>query len=307
MKGYSIQKHHGNWILRRSVYKDGKRTQPVHILASIRNYPKKADVVPLAEEHMQRVRRSKTHQAGASVRNFVENVFDKYNQGRLKKSTISLYAQNWRRLEPHIGSMRLRDVMTPHIQAALDAYHGERGEEIGHDAYLHLKVTASAIFSHAIRCGHHPGPNPENSTTVRGYGHENRRVTGAYDINEIKQFLTLFAVGDVAVAIAINAFLALRSPEIEGLTPEDAAFRAFDEQEFKVIFLDHDLHWMHADNSIFKGTGKEVARFIAKKDFQGIVIIHSKHEDGAAAMKKFLSSARLAPFGSFEITSEATS
>ena len=73
---------------------------------------------------------------------------------------------------------------------------------------------------------------------------------------------------------------------------------------FKVIFLDHALHWMHADNSIFKGAGKEVARFIAKNAFQGIVIIHSKHEAGAAAMKKYLSNARLAPFGSFEINAE---
>jgi len=40
----------------------------------------------------------------------------------------------------------------------------------------------------------------------------------------------------------------------------EAAFRASDQQPFKVVFLDHDLHWMHADNSIFKGTGKEVAR-----------------------------------------------
>jgi hypothetical protein len=71
-----------------------------------------------------------------------------------------------------------------------------------------------------------------------------------------------------------------------------------------VIFLDHDLHWMHADNSIFKGTGKEVARFLAEKDFQGIVIIHSRHEEGAAAMKKYISNARLAPFGSFDIISE---
>jgi hypothetical protein len=35
------------------------------------------------------------------------------------------------------------------------------------------------------------------------------------------------------------------------------------------------------------------------------VIIHSKHEEGAAAMKKYLSKARLAPFGSFDINSEA--
>jgi CheY-like chemotaxis protein len=73
----------------------------------------------------------------------------------------------------------------------------------------------------------------------------------------------------------------------------EAAFRALSQQEFKVIFLDHDLHWMHADNSIFKGTGKEVARFIAKQEFQAIVIIHSRHEEGAAAMKKYLTNARL--------------
>jgi CheY-like chemotaxis protein len=84
------------------------------------------------------------------------------------------------------------------------------------------------------------------------------------------------------------------------------AFRALNQQEFKVIFLDHDLHWMHADNSIFKETGKEVARVLAEKDFQGIAIIHSRHEEGAAAMKKYLSNAKLAPFGSFDIISEMT-
>jgi hypothetical protein len=41
----------------------------------------------------------------------------------------------------------------------------------------------------------------------------------------------------------------------------EAAFGALNPQEFKVAFLDHDLHWMHADNSIFKGIGKEVARY----------------------------------------------
>jgi len=83
-----------------------------------------------------------------------------------------------------------------------------------------------------------------------------------------------------------------------------AALQALSKQEFKVAFLDHDLHWMHADNTIFKETGKEVARFMAKHGFQGIVIIHSRHEEGAAVMKKFLPKARLAPFGSFEIVTE---
>jgi hypothetical protein len=86
----------------------------------------------------------------------------------------------------------------------------------------------------------------------------------------------------------------------------DAAFEALKVHEFKVIFFDHDLHWMHADNSIFKGTGKQVAQVLAKKEFQGIVVIHSRHEAGAAVMMKYLSNARLAPFGTFEIVSEVT-
>lgn len=85
----------------------------------------------------------------------------------------------------------------------------------------------------------------------------------------------------------------------------EAAIEALTKQEFKVAFLDHDLHWMHADNTIFKGTGKEVARYMAEQGFQGIVVIHSRHEEGAAMMKKFFPKARLAPFGTFEIGTEA--
>ena len=96
-----------------------------------------------------------------------------------------------------------------------------------------------------------------------------------------------------------------RMPKAVFAKNAEAAFRALEQQDFKVIFLDRDLHWMHADNSIFKGTGKEVARVLADNGFQGIVIIHSKHEEGAAAMKKYLANARLAPFGSFEINAES--
>jgi hypothetical protein len=96
-----------------------------------------------------------------------------------------------------------------------------------------------------------------------------------------------------------------RMPKAVFAKNAESALRALEQREFKVLFLDHDLHWMHADNSIFKGTGKEVARFIAKKNFQTIVIIHSKHEAGAASMKKYFSNARLAPFGSFEINAES--
>jgi integrase len=221
MKKYSLQQHHGNWVMRWSVYKDGKRTQPTHIIGSIKNYKKKSDVVPLADAYFNRVQRSRTVQAGSSLSQFTESVFFPECKTRLKSGTVKLYRQQWKRLEPHLGNMRLRDVMTPHIQMALDAIHEERKDDIGHDLYMLMKVTCSAIFSLAIRRGDHPGPNPEDYTSVRGYGHKEHRENGAYDLNEIKQFLTLFPSGDTAVAIGINAFLAIRKPEAEALAPED--------------------------------------------------------------------------------------
>jgi DNA-binding NtrC family response regulator len=95
-----------------------------------------------------------------------------------------------------------------------------------------------------------------------------------------------------------------RLPEAVFAKNAESALSALSQQEFKVAFLDHDRHWMHADNSIFKGTGKEVAKYMAEHRFQGIVVMHSRHEEGAAVMKKFLPKAKLAPFGSFDIVSE---
>jgi hypothetical protein len=224
MKSYSLQKHQGQWMMRWSDYKkvDGvrKRSQPHYMVASVKNFPKKKDVVPLADAQFARVKRSRTVAAGATLSEFVKTAFVP-NAETLASGTRKLYKQHWKRLEPHLGQMRLRNVMTPHIQAALDAIHDERKETLSHDTYLAIKVTASAIFTVAIRRGDHPGPNPENNTTVRSYGHHEKRPNGAYNLSEIRQFLTLFPTGDVAVAIGINAFLALRKPEVEALTPED--------------------------------------------------------------------------------------
>lgn len=73
-------------------------------------------------------------------------------------------------------------------------------------------------------------------------------------------------------------------------------------QEFKIVFLDHDLGFLDAAYpERLHGNGKEVARYLARTGFPGVVIIHSKHEAGANAMKVHLPQASLAPFGTFEI------
>ena len=221
MTGYSIFKSNGSWFVRWSEYRDGKRTQPSHKLCSVKHYPKESEIKPLAEAYMMTVRKTMTVEAGASVKEFVNGVFLPKSRERLSRNTVLLYEQAWRRLEAHLGHLRLRDVRVCDVQNALDQIHAERGEELGHNSYMHCKVTCSAIFSHALRLGHHPGPSPEDGTTVRGYGHTNHRENSAYTLDEIKQFLRLFPAGPVAVAIGINAFLGLRRPEVEALLPND--------------------------------------------------------------------------------------
>jgi integrase len=229
MTGYSIFKSNGSWFVRWSEYRDGKRTQPSHKLCSVKRCPKKSEIKPLADAYMTTVRKTMTVEAGARVKEFVDGVFLPKSRERLFRNTVLLYEQAWRRLEPHLGHLRLRDVRVCDVQTALDQIHSERGEELGHNSYIHCKVTCSAIFSHALRLGHHPGPNPEDGSTVRGYGHTNHRENGAYTLDEVKQFLKLFPAGPVAVAIGINAFLALRRPEVEALLPDD-----YDQQRRKI-------------------------------------------------------------------------
>ena len=220
--GYSIFKSSGAWFVRWSEYRDGKRKQPAHKLCTVKQYPKESEVKPLAESYMATVRKTQTVEAGARVREFVDKVyFPKIESIPLAKSTIALYRQSWNRLEPHVGCIRLRDVRVADVQTALDAIHRDRGDDVGHDVYMHAKVTCSAIFSMALRLGHHPGPNPEDGTTVRGYGHTRHRENAAYTLEEIKQFLKLFPSGQIAVIIGLNAFLALRKPELQALLPDD--------------------------------------------------------------------------------------
>ena len=220
--GYSIFKSSGAWFVRWSEYRDGKRKQPAHKLCTVKQYPKESEVKPLAESYMATVRKTQTVEAGARVREFVDKVyFPKIESIPLAKSTIALYRQSWNRLEPHVGCIRLRDVRVADVQTALDAIHRDRGDDVGHDVYMHAKVTCSAIFSMALRLGHHPGPNPEDGTTVRGYGHTRHRENAAYTLEEIKQFLKLFPSGQIAVIIGLNAFLALRKPELQALLQDD--------------------------------------------------------------------------------------
>jgi hypothetical protein len=95
-----------------------------------------------------------------------------------------------------------------------------------------------------------------------------------------------------------------RIPHAKCVKTADAAIAELSKNQYRVVFLDHDLHWMHADNTIVKGTGKEVALHLKKSGFSGIVVIHSKHEEAAAVMSRILPTAKVSPYGDFEIQVE---
>jgi CheY-like chemotaxis protein len=93
-----------------------------------------------------------------------------------------------------------------------------------------------------------------------------------------------------------------RMPNAMFAETAEHAIRLLAAHKFNVVFLDHDLHWTHiADISIFKGTGREVAKLLQTMEFQGQVVIHSRNPIGAAIMGKYLPHAQVAPFGTFEI------
>jgi hypothetical protein len=95
-----------------------------------------------------------------------------------------------------------------------------------------------------------------------------------------------------------------RIPQATYVATATAAIEALNSREFRVVFLDNDLHWMHADNTIVKGTGKEVALHLKRIDFPGVIVIHSKHDEAVSVMLRYLPHAKRARFGEFEIQLE---
>jgi len=93
-----------------------------------------------------------------------------------------------------------------------------------------------------------------------------------------------------------------RLPAATYVTTADAAITALKSNQYRAVFLDHDLHWMHADNSIVKGTGKEVALYLKETAFPGIIVIHSKHDAAAEVMQRILPHAKRARFEEFDIS-----
>jgi len=92
-----------------------------------------------------------------------------------------------------------------------------------------------------------------------------------------------------------------RLPQMRHAKTAEAALEILSAETFDLVFLDHDLSWMDAGfPERLHGNGKEVARYLARTNFAGRVVIHSK-SDQAEAMAKILPKAAIARFGDFDI------
>ena len=237
---------HGSWFVRyREQVKqpDGSVTiiQRAQRLASVHDYRKKSEVVPLKNEFMARLNRTGfTPEAGASIVDFVEKIYFPEVEKRLAKSTVRGYREAWKNhIQDRVIGTRVRDFRTVDGEILMRDIEREHGEELAHGTYKHIKVTLSAIFTHAKRVGVFDGVNPIQHVSIpKGKRHGRKRL--AYSLEEIAQHLELFRRDPVIVrredrsayapeiparviraVIGVAAFAGLRQGEIRGIWWED--------------------------------------------------------------------------------------
>ena len=121
----------------------------------------------------------------------------------------------------------------------MDALDDEYGNKLSHRTYTWLKVTMSAIFAHAVRCGLIDANPVQNILIPKG--RKQGRRTHAYSLDEIREHFRAFAGdGDITIKlddgtvyvpkisrkmvralIGVAAYAGLRQGEIRGLWVDD--------------------------------------------------------------------------------------
>ena len=241
----SLYAQHGSWFVRywETVRQpDGsiRRKNPAYRLASVKDYPKKADVIPLKNRFMERLNKvGFTPEAGVSLVDFVEKTFFPACEKRLSGGGVKCYRDSWRsHLKRHVIGTRLRDFRSVDVQNVLNKEEEAHGSELSHATYKLMKVTLSAIFTEARNLGLYEGVNPTTGVRIpKGRKHGRRRL--AYSLEEILRHLELFSgeslvvrtedgpytptisAGMVRAIIGVTGFAGLRKGEIRGLWWDD--------------------------------------------------------------------------------------
>jgi integrase len=133
--------------------------------------------------------------------------------------TRKTYRDNWKNhLHPLIANERMRTFTPAKTEPVMARIAEKTANKLAHSTYANIKVTFSAIFTHAIRRGvvQH---NPVSSVSIPK-GKPSETTVRAYSLDEIFQHMRLFD-DDAKAIIATVAFAGLRGEELRGLWSSD--------------------------------------------------------------------------------------
>ena len=167
----SLYAENGSWFVRyweivRQPDGSLKRKHPAHRLASVKDYPKKSEVVPLKNSFMEKLSKiGFTPEAGVSIVDFVENTFFPACERRLSGGGTKCYRDSWKcHIRQHVFGLRLRDFRPVDVQNLLNKEEKTHDKKLSHGTYKLMKITLSAIFTEARNLGLYEGVNPTPCT-----------------------------------------------------------------------------------------------------------------------------------------------
>lgn len=235
--GY-LYKRNGGWHVRyreQARAEDGtvKSVQRSQRIASVHDYPRKSEVVPLQQELMSKLNKiGFTPEKGVTLVEFAENVYFPAAERQLAGSTVKGYRDAWRcHIKPNLTpNIRVRDFRTVDgemLMRKIEQLSQSSVTPLAHATFRWIKSTASAIFTHARRVGVLDGNNPIQGVSVpKGRAHG--RSTRFYSLEEIERALSILPE-PARTVVAVAGFTGLREGEIRGLRWED-----YDAGEFRI-------------------------------------------------------------------------
>lgn len=197
--------HHGSWYVRYweiVLNEDGTlaRRRPAHRLASVKDYPKKSEILPLKNRFMEKLNKvGFTPEAGVLLVDFVDKTFLPACEKRLTEAGTKCYRDTWNcHLKTLATGLRVRDTRPVHLQTMLNRLGEKHGMNLAHGTYKTMKVTLSAIFTEARNLGLYEGTNPTTGVRIpKGRKHGRKRL--AYSLSEILKHLELFSQDPIIV------------------------------------------------------------------------------------------------------------
>jgi integrase len=188
-------------------------------LASVFDYPQKREVQPLFVEFIGKLNTVGFNaDASMTVSRFFEERYSRWAMDNLAASTRKNYHQVWlQRLEPRLGSLRVRDVRPMHIEDVLASIVRDN-PKLSKRTLARAKAMLSGVFTRAVALGLIDRNPVREIALPRTKSREEE--THAYTPAEVEYMLA--ALPNPAKAIcAVAAYAGLTASEIRGLQWSD--------------------------------------------------------------------------------------